>query len=414
MSFESKFLEKTAQYATKILNEELSDKLHYHNYEHTRFVVEHAELIGRQSKLSDNELEIVLIAAWLHDLGYMIKSEGHEEESVNLARKFLESIAYPTARIEAVAICIKSTKIPQHPTNKVSEVLCDADLAHLTVEDFFERCDSLRLEWAVNQNRILTDFEWLRVNEEFMVQHQFFTEYGKDSMEEKKKSNLKRVQKRMKKSKKAQDEALSDKLGITKGKLKNLEKKLKKVEGRPERGVETVFRITSRNHLDLSSMADSKANIMISVNTIIISVVISILLHQLDNQPNLILPTACLLISCLTTIIFSVLATRPNISSGKFERKDVEKRQTNLLFFGNFHKMKLEDYEWGMREMLDDSEYLYGSLIRDIYFLGIVLGKKYRLLRISYTIFMFGLALSVLLFVLSVIFKKAFVLTAWL
>ena len=75
--------------------------------------------------------------------------------------------------------------------------------------------------------------------------------------------------------------------------------------------------------------------------------------------------------------------------------------------------MKLEDYEWGMREMLDDSEYLYGSLIRDIYFLGIVLGKKYRLLRISYTIFMFGLAVSVLLFVLSVIFKDVFVIAMW-
>ena len=149
-------------------------------------------------------------------------------------------------------------------------------------------------------------------------------------------------------------------------------------------------------------MADSKANIMISVNTIIISIIISVLIQKLDTNPHLIIPTSILLISCLVTIIFSILATRPNVSSGMFSRNDVEKRKTNLLFFGNFHKMKLEDYEWGMRELMEDSSYLYGSLIRDIYFLGVVLGKKYRLLRISYTIFMFGLVVSVLAFIISV------------
>lgn len=410
MSLEHKFLENTALYATQILQQELSDKLYYHNYEHTRFVVKYSEILGRQSNLSDTDQEIVNIAAWLHDLGYVQMNNGHEELSKTMAQNFLESQHYPSDKIQKVLECIESTKIPQKPQDILSEVLCDADMAHLAADDFFERCDPLRKEWEVNQGRVLTDYQWLKINEDFMLKHRFFTPYGKTILEEKKKANLKKVQKKLKKVKKKQDDFLTDSLGVSADQLRELEKKLKKVDGRSERGVETVFRITSRNHLDLSSMADSKANIMISVNTIIISVVISILLQQLDTRPHLILPTTCLLISCLTTIIFSVLATRPNITSGRFTREDVEKRETNLLFFGNFHKMKLEDYEWGIREMLDDSDYLYGSLIRDIYFLGIVLGKKYRLLRIAYTIFMFGLASSVLLFIFSVIFKDIFIM----
>ena len=336
MSFESKFLEKTILYATRILKEELSDKLHYHNFEHTRFVAEQAEKIGEYVKLTDDEMEMVLIASWLHDLGYIHKSEGHEEESIRMADQFLHSIEYPVQNIEQVKRAIEATKIPQKPLNLICEVLCDADLAHLAVDDFFERCNSLRAEWLISQNRILTDYEWFEVNQNFMSEHRFFTQYGKEVMEEQKKDNLKRVQKRLKKAKKAQNNKLAENLRISSDKLKNLEKKLKKVDGRSERGVETVFRITSRNHLNLSSMADSKANIMISVNTIIISVVISILLHELENRPNLILPTACLLISCLTTIIFAVLATRPNVTSGRFKREDVEGRQTNLLFFWQF------------------------------------------------------------------------------
>ena len=176
---------------------------------------------------------------------------------------------------------------------------------------------------------------------------------------------------------------------------------MKKVEGRPDRGIETMFRLTSRNHLQLSAMADSKANILISVNAIIISVLIGGIIKTLDNHPHLIVPTYLLLGINVITIIFSILATRPNITKGKFTTRDIEKRKTNLLFFGNFHKMTQQDYKWGMVEMMNDSNFLYSSLIDDIYFLGKVLGKKYHFLRIAYNIFMVGIIFAVISYVLS-------------
>jgi hypothetical protein len=109
----------------------------------------------------------------------------------------------------------------------------------------------------------------------------------------------------------------------------------------------------------------------------------------------------------LATIVIAIIATRPNVSKGKFTRDDIRNKETNLLFFGNFHSMKLSDYEWAMKEMLKDADYLYSSLIRDIYFLGAVLGRKYRLLRICYTIFMFGFVAAVISFVIAELFFKA-------
>jgi hypothetical protein len=100
-------------------------------------------------------------------------------------------------------------------------------------------------------------------------------------------------------------------------------------------------------------------------------------------------------------IIYSVLATRPKIMNGTFTKKDVETKKVNLLFFGSFYKMPLEDFEYGIRQMMDDSEFLYGSLIKDIYWQGRVLGRKFRLLRISYDIFMYGTAISVIAYILS-------------
>jgi hypothetical protein len=106
---------------------------------------------------------------------------------------------------------------------------------------------------------------------------------------------------------------------------------------------------------------------------------------------------------CLSSIIFAILATRPSVNSGKFTEDDIRNKKTNLLFFGNFYKVSLDEYTWGMNEMLKDSEYLYNSMIKDIYFLGVVLAKKYRYLRIAYTIFMWGLIIAVIAFAIAAV-----------
>ena len=167
------------------------------------------------------------------------------------------------------------------------------------------------------------------------------------------------------------------------------------------RGIDTVFRISSNNNQRLSSQADSKAHILIQVNSIIISVLLSLLLRKIEDHTNLAIPAVLLLTVNLATIIFSILATRPRIPPGTFSKADVDEKKVNLLFFGNFYKMSLEDYAAGMLTMMDDRDFLYGSLIRDVYFQGIALGRKYRWLRLSYDVFMYGLIASVMAFLVA-------------
>jgi hypothetical protein len=100
---------------------------------------------------------------------------------------------------------------------------------------------------------------------------------------------------------------------------------------------------------------------------------------------------------------FAIMSSRPNVSKGVVSREDIENRRGNLLFFGNFYNMSLDDYTFGMERLMMDAEYLYGSMIRDVYYLGVVLERKYKFLRYSYDVFGIGLLISVLSFIAAVI-----------
>jgi len=177
--------------------------------------------------------------------------------------------------------------------------------------------------------------------------------------------------------------------------------KNKKNRDKLERGVETLFRTASSNHMKLSGMADNKAHILLSINSIIISIILSVLAKKLTDATYLVIPTILLLYTSVITIVFAVLTTKPKISKGVFTREQITKREVNLLFFGNFHQMDLVNYEWAIQEMMHDKEYLYKSMTKDIYFLGKILARKYHYLNIGYRIFMYGLLSSVVAYAVS-------------
>ncbi|MFY0653543.1 MAG: HD domain-containing protein [Cyclobacteriaceae bacterium] len=391
MSESTTLLQDVEEFAKQVLTEKLPKEMVYHSLEHTLDVVSAVEEIGKGSGLSDEEIELVLIAAWFHDLGYCESLEEHELKSVEMVKRFLAPYDLDEEELAKVAGCIMATEMPQTPKSLLEEVICDADLVHLSTQEYCDRADKLKSELAYSKNLPLTDEEWLKMNVNFMKEREYFTEYARTQFADGKSQNLKLVKKNLKKKKKNKVKDEDD----------NGQKPVK-----TGRGVETMFRTTSKNHLDLSNMADNKANIMISINSIILSVIVSVLIRKLEEYPHLIAPTLIMTVVCLTTIVFAILATRPNVTKGRFTHQDIHDKKTNLLFFGNFHSMSLKDYEWGMKEMIKDPDYVYSSLIRDIYFLGAVLGKKYKLLRIAYTFFMFGFVFAVISFILAEVFLK--------
>jgi hypothetical protein len=244
-----------------------------------------------------------------------------------------------------------------------------------------------------------------------MLNQHYWTDYAQTLYKQQKEENIEKLTKKLDKKTAEESKAALENSVAVAGTGETAEpaphekhKKDKEKNKKPDRGIETMFRITSTNHIRLSSMADSKAHIMISVNSIIISVILSVLVRRLEDYPNMVIPSIIFLTTAVLTVIFSVLATRPNVTSGIFTKADIEKKNANLLFFGNFYKMHLEEYEWGMKQMMTDADFLYSSLTKDVYHLGVVLGHKYKLLRISYNIFMFGLIISVLAFLIAAIF----------
>ena len=377
----------------------------YHNVIHTREVVEAVKLMSSHYRLSADDDQALVVAAWWHDVGYLSGTpENHEMRSVESAKAFLLKHNATPAFIAKVEGCIMATKMPQRPTTLIEKIICDADLFHFGKQDFMEDTKMLRREVEKISGTAIKGSEWRNSTIRLLESHEYFTEYARETLSGTKKQNLEILYR--KNEEKKQEKLRAKELVAETSELK-IQKSTAEAEkanakfNKPKRGIETMFRLTSRNHMDLSGMADSKANIMISVNSIIISIVLSVLLRRLEDMPYYTIPTLILLAVNVATIIFAVLATRPNTTKGTFTREDIKQKKVNLLFFGNFHKVGLVDFDWGMKEMMNDKEYLYTSIAKDIYFLGVVLGKKYRLLRISYNIFMYGLVLSIIAFILA-------------
>ncbi len=380
------------KYVSELLRHDLPHIFYYHNLSHTKRVVRSAKEICLGENISKTDTDLVLLAAWLHDIGYINGCDNHEDKSVVLAIAFLEKNKVSSENIAVILNLISATKIDYKPINRLEYIIRDADSAHFGSKDYKDISELLRNEWEVANGKVYANSEWAKENILFFTKHHhFYTNYALENWQEVKDKNLIGLLKKIKKQKVEEENNKIKKSSLS---LKKNKTKL------PERGVETMFRVTLRNHITLSDIADTKANILLSVNAIIVSLVLSNLLPKLDNPTNtyLIYPTVIFVFFTLVTMILSVFATRPNVTGGKFTRLDVENKKVNLLFFGNFHKMELNDFEWAMNELMNDKDYLYSSMTKDLYFLGKVLDRKYKILRVTYTIFIIGIILSVIAF----------------
>jgi len=387
-------IEKTEQFVVDLLNESLDKNFVYHNIAHTQRVVEKTLELIEGETFSEAEKQALILAAWFHDVGYTVNPDNHEEESVVIATDFLKNEEVSDEVIDEVSRLITTTKMGVSPNTEVEKILKDADCSHVGSKNYSDFNELLRKERELVCNRTIKDVEWDDANLNFLTKHRFYTSKASKLWEKQKSKNIAQLLK--KKQKQAQEAAK------LKQKKEELAYKKNKIE-LPERGIETMFRVAMRNHITLSDIADTKANILLSVNAIIISMTLSTLIPKLDNPSNhyLIIPTIIFVFFTVVSIVLSVLATRPNVTEGKFTKEDVTNKKVNLLFFGNFHQMELPEFEWAMNEMMQDRDYLYGSLSKDLYFLGLVLNRKYKLLRITYTVFMIGILVSVIAFAVA-------------
>ncbi len=384
------FILEAEKYVENLLQDKLSNNFYYHDFKHAMAVKSYAEVIGKECSVTEDELNLLRFSALFHDTGFIHSVENHVEQSTEIAIKFLKTHQIDQDSIDSIKIIISGTKMPQHPTDKLSEILCDADLMYIAEENCYEHMEAMYEESLISHseyiNRNLFDLETIR----FFSDHTYFTEFGRKVLQPKKEAAQSLIIERMKRR-----EARKSKKGV----VINGEKKITNYS----RGVETIFRLTARNQINLNSIADNKSNILISVNAIIISIIITMLVSNFNNLSDNLYPIIILLVVCLATIILAILSTRPNVKWGNFTREDLEQNKVDLIFFGNFINMDYEEYLNAVLNMMESDEKLYSTMIKNQYSLGKILAKKFKLVKIAYNVFMIGIIITVVTFLISIL-----------
>jgi predicted metal-dependent HD superfamily phosphohydrolase len=394
--------------------------------------VHHVIEIAQKEGVTEEEMQILQVSAWFHDTGHLTGSmQDHEMRGADLAKRFLlDEGVTDEAFIHRVTDCIMATRMPQVPADRLGEIMCDADVYHFGTPQFRKTNKRVRKELKARGYPAMAN-NWIERSLKLLQSQHFFTPYSRQKLEEGKAENIRWLQKKLvekggkplPKSKSAEepsnanhviadtaiqiktDTPLAEHKPASKKEIeesKDIKQAQKAAQSLLARGIQTMLRLNSSNHLDLSRMADGKANILISVNSIIISVILSIFIDRLDADPYLLIPTILFLTSSVITVVLAILATRPKLTEGTFTRENILRKETNLLFFGNFYRSSMDDYLWAMNQMMNDKDYLYDTLVKDIYYLGIVLGRKYKLLRLAYNVFMLGLIVAVLSFSIAI------------
>lgn len=376
-------ISQAEDYVRNIFENAVPDKYVYHSLQHTLSVRSACLALADKADLTKDEKDILNLSALFHDVGFSRAYENHEDHSKDIAREFLLGQGVEQSKIERILGCIEATKVQNEPTTKLEMLIRDADMSSLGNQEYFDSAEKLRLELNDVKDQGLDQNTWGIINLQFLKDHKFYTEEAKELLGKGKKKNIKKLKKKL---------GLSD------------DEKVKPMNTiANSKSAQTQFKTSLRNHIDLSAIADNKANIMLSVNALIITIALPILGNNIRTNPSMLIPTIILLTVCVVSIIFATLATRPIKMRGQSTMLDIKEKKSNLFFFGNFFEMSFNDYEEGMQAVIRDDDILDNTIMRDLFFLGKALGRKYHYLRTCYNIFMFGIIASVLAFILTFI-----------
>ncbi len=396
MKLTTELLRETALYVRDYYAAHFNDQYTFHNYNRTVNIVRNCDALGVSMNLGGQELKLAHLAAWFSELGFSEDHRNYQAKSVKLAREYFRTKKLDDGVFEKLEECILSTRVPQQPVSVISQLLCDATMYHLAEKDSLELADGLRAEYAAVAQVEYSDEEWISEYIKMINHHFYFTRTARELFQKRKEKTLAALQAKREMIRFVQQESSGDFENYVPSKEKRVAEDALKLE----RGVQTLYRITENRHMDLSNKAHDKASLLISVNSIIMSIVLSVLVTKLEENSYLLIPTALLVVTSAVTIVVSIISTRPRII-GRVNSANEEK---NILFYGDFSNLSVSDYKKAMRDLYTSPVDLYDSLSRDIYYQGVVLKWKFKYINIAYNIFMYGFTGTIIAFILAFIF----------
>jgi len=399
---------KVAAYSkNRILN--FPERVVYHDLAFAERLNNKIITIGQDGNMSSRDIQMAQIVGWFFSSCFDkidvkitdgIISDNNEDLSVSNLKEFSKKEEISDALKKEIIENIKGINFFRTAENNVQKTVSDAITADLVCVQNVNHNLKLVYQELLLNNVSVSKLNWYEAIIPIAEEVNFYTDYGKKQLAPNVKIQVENLRKAKNKIVKQNEKVLKKELAISDKELKKLKKNLKTLSGRDDRAVQTLFRTTIKNHYTLREMVDRKANIMITVNSIILSVVISGLASREFEHNEYYIPIITLSFCSAVSIIFAILSTRPNKTQGQFTEEEIRSKNGNLLYFGNFHDMSPRDFEWGMLQMLNDSDYLYGSMIRDLYYLGSVIHNKFRNIRISLNIFLGGMITSLILYVI--------------
>ncbi|MEM7108674.1 MAG: Pycsar system effector family protein [Bacteroidota bacterium] len=355
----------------------------FHSYSHIKECAAVVRGLVEDYDFNAEELEILLLANWFYFAGMKTDAKKFKRESLKFASHFFEVENYSQDRADKVLNLL--VEDPSSTSSLSSQLLHDALISFKGRKRFFRKMELLRVEREMLFGKTYTDHQWEKIAYNRLVNCTFFTDAAKRKYQKRKAKNIRKQRGRINKAHKI---TTREKTGKEFG-----------------RGVDTLYRANYNNHISLSSIADGKANMMISINTIILSVIVTLSgagftfsgTFMVDHL-RFTVPIFILLVGALVSVIFAILSARPKVTSHHMDMSAVEEGKSSLLFFGNYLQVSLSQYVNHLTELKRNQQKLYDSMSVDMYFLGKVLQTKYRMLSWSYNVFMVALAISVVAF----------------
>lgn len=385
-------VKKARKYVFAQYNEHLSSDCYFHTYTRAFEVVRACKELARALALTDDDCEVLLVAAWFVDSRYVGIDQDPKPASVDIVQDFLEAYGYPTAKTEQVITCIQSVEGNQPPQSLLAETLNDGYWLYLANRDYSRQAELIRAERERLSGRAFSEEEWIIQCLDDFTEHPFYTEYAQREFSRQRIENRLALDHKLRKLTRSADHKSGD------------ENQLSFHE------IEDALRLTSRNYVNLVGVADRKAGLLIHVSALIISVVLAVLLRHLADNPALLGPTVLLLVVCSVTIAFAILASRPT----QVANRSILNTDEPILFLGSFDKIdsafehiSWETYSNQIKQLIGSKkEALFNQMTSEVYQTRKLLSRKFRYLSYAYLTFLIGMVVTVLSYIIAALLQN--------
>lgn len=393
-------IEAIKEYTFEILDKN-SDVIVYTNISRLYRIEKNIKTIIKEDQIEDVNLNCLLLANYIFNIEQAktkVKNLDFKDKEVSVD-KIIKKLENKFELEKEIITKVKIIVVESFPFNKPhlleSKIISDANIMDFSCSQGRDRLKQMYEQMLLRDFK-LSKTNWYDTLITILESYKTSTNYGKTKVQPSIDKLYKNLKKERKNLEKHNNLILQKELKISDEEIKKLKKYLRKTKDRDDRGIQTLFRNTSRNHYTLNRMVDGKAKIMITINSIILSLILGGIIGKSSSEITSYIPSIIFAIANLISITFAIISIAPNKTQGNFTVEEIRNKKGNLLYFGNFHNMHYRDFEWAFLQMLSDKNYLYTSMIRDFYYQGQTLQKKYIHIRISLFSFLFGLAITIL------------------